>query len=70
MPGILRGHPLTAKHVPQVPAAIVTNNLRSMAVSVLMVIDCIGDFVIEAWPAAMAIKLVLGTIERRIAAPA
>ena len=54
----------------QVAAAIMANNLGAMAVGVLMKIDGVGDLVIEAWPAAMAFELVLGSIKGRVAATA
>ncbi len=48
-------------------AAIAANDLRPKAIRILMTRHSPGDLVVETWPAAMAVELVIGTIQRRVA---
>ena len=48
-------------------AAIAANDLRPKAIHILMMRHSPGDLVVKTWPAAMAVELVIGTIQRRVA---
>jgi len=54
---------LANKNVSQVGAAVGTLNLRSHPIWVRQLFHCAGDFVVEAWPATVGFKLVLGSVK-------
>ena len=54
---------LADKNVSQVGAAVGTLNLRSHPIWVRQLFHCAGDFVVEAWPATVGFKLVLGSVK-------
>lgn len=63
MTRVLLCEALADKNVPQVSAAVSTLNLRSHPIWVRQPFHSAGDFVVEAWPATVGIKLVLGTVK-------
>ena len=67
MPNIFLGETLTLENVAEMTLAVRTDDFDPSAVRVGMTGDCIVDFVIEAWPAPVADKFVLGAVERGIA---
>jgi len=54
--------------MPQVPVAVVTDNLGAAAIWIRMVIDCPWDLVVETGPATVTVELVGGLVKRSIAA--
>ena len=52
MARVFFGHAFTAKDVPQVPTAVLTENLDSSAIGIGFPTNRAGDFVIETRPAA------------------
>ena len=58
MPCIFFGEMFASENMPQVGTAVITLNLRSHAVRVWKVLNSAGDFVVEAWPTTVCLKLV------------
>ncbi len=70
MAGVPGRKTLSFKHVPQVATAGVTDNLRSHPIRVRFPLQRIGDRPIKTGPAAMRVKLILGTEQGFITIPA
>eukprot|EP00636_Phaeomonas_parva_P012632 CAMPEP_0118854134 /NCGR_PEP_ID=MMETSP1163-20130328/2462_1 /TAXON_ID=124430 /ORGANISM="Phaeomonas parva, Strain CCMP2877" /LENGTH=199 /DNA_ID=CAMNT_0006786811 /DNA_START=780 /DNA_END=1377 /DNA_ORIENTATION=+ len=65
-----RGEALPLEHVAQVAIALGANDLRPEAVLILDLGDGSGHTVVEGRPAAAAVELAAGVVERRAAASA
>lgn len=63
-------HPLTLENVPQMPAAIVADDLGSVSVGVRVLIHGTSHRIVKTGPAAMAIEFIIRLIKRRIATTA
>ena len=70
MTRVFRREPLAEEHVAEVAAAVHAGDLGPVPVRVRRTKDRAGDLVVEARPAAVGIELVLGTVQRRVAATA
>ncbi len=68
MPRILISEAFTSKHVPQMSAAVGASDFCANTIGVREPLDCAGDFLVKAWPAAAGFKLALRTIKRCSAA--
>ena len=56
--------------MPQMTAAVRTENFRAPSVRILLAEDCSFNFFIKTGPAAVTVEFVLGSVQRGIAAPA
>ena len=63
MPSVLLGEVLAYKHMSEVSAAVCALNLCALAIRVRKAFDGAGDFVVEAWPPAIRLKLVFGAVK-------
>ena len=70
VPGVLGGRPLTEENVSQVSPTIEADDLGATAVGIWMTGDGTRNLIVETGPPAMAVELVLGAIQGRIAAAA
>ena len=68
--GILFGDPFPHKNMAQMTATVLAENLGSVPVRIENFFDRLGNFVVKARPAAVAVKLVFGQIQRGVAASA
>ena len=67
MPRILLRESLTLENVPQVPAAIPTENFDSVAIGIRLAANGTRNLVVKTRPTALAVELVVGVIQRSIA---
>ena len=67
---IFTGKPLSQENMPQMTAAVRTENFRAPSVRILLAEDCSFNFIIKTGPAAVTVEFVLGSVQRGIAAPA
>ena len=63
MARVFFGEVLACKDVSKVGTAVDALNFSSQSVGVRQTFYCTRDFLVEAWPAAVCFKLVLGTIQ-------
>ena len=67
MPRVFGSFLLAVKYMAEVTAAILADDFRAAAIGVGVAGDGVGQFVVEARPAAAAVELVLRPIERSVA---
>ena len=65
-----RREPFAKEHVAEVAAAVSALNLDAVAIRVGQTLHGTGDLVIEGWPPAVSVELVLGAVELGVAAAA
>ena len=70
MARVFRRELLTEENVAKMRAAAHTGDFSAFAVSVDCPTHRAGNLVVKAGPAAMGVELVLGMVQRRVAAPA
>lgn len=67
MARVFAGKPLPFKNMPQVPVAVGAHNLRTPPVRILYPPYGACDFIVKTGPATAGRKLVLASVQRRIA---
>ncbi len=63
MPRVLLSKLLPNKNMPQMSTTVCALDFRSHPIRIRKPLYCAGDFVVKAWPAAVCLKLMLGTVQ-------
>ena len=66
MPRIFLCHAFANEYVPQMPAAVGTQNLGTRTVGVRLAKHCAFDFIIKAWPTAITFEFVDALVQGSI----
>ena len=70
MPRVFLRKPFAQEHMPQMPAAMVAQDLRPPSVGIGQALYGSGNLLIETGPAAARAEFVVGTVKRGFATPA